>query len=221
MAPIKCCVVGCASTDKTHRLYNFPKDDKVRALWLSFLVSVNSELLGLTKDQLLNKRVCQKHFDKYQLDGEGNRLRHGYPCLFSTKEVEHGVPLSGDHYDHSYSKKEDFAEKEDVAENSVVIQEHPDDHSYSRTADIYADPPASSLVNTDITTANVFETNEIQSTSKCEQSSHLNNIQIDSLESQDVIRNVEQSQSITKSPKIIGIRGRGKTFYFLTQKLKK
>ncbi|XP_063822851.1 uncharacterized protein LOC135072744 [Ostrinia nubilalis] len=165
-----------------------------------------------TSDQLLNKRVCQKHFDKYQLDGEGNRLRHGYPCLFSTEEVEHGVPLSGDHYDHSYSKKEDFAEKEDVAENLVVTQEHPDDHSYSRTADIYADPPAPSLVNTDITTANVFETNEIQSTSKCEQSSHLNNIQIDSLESQDVIRNVEQSQSITKSPKIIGVRGRGNKF---------
>lgn len=95
MAPIKCCVVGCTSTNETHRLYNLPKDDKLRALWLSFLVPVNSELLGLSKDQLVNKRVCQKHFDRSQLDDMGNRLKDGYPCLFSSEEVEHGVPLSG------------------------------------------------------------------------------------------------------------------------------
>ncbi|KAL4709393.1 hypothetical protein ACJJTC_001189 [Scirpophaga incertulas] len=94
MAPIKCCVSGCSATNLTHRLYSFPKDDNLQALWLSFLVPFNSDLLGLSKDQLLNKRVCQKHFDRSQLDGEGKRLKGGYPCLFSAKEMEHGVPLS-------------------------------------------------------------------------------------------------------------------------------
>lgn len=94
MALIKCCVVGCTSTNKTHRLFNIPKDDQLRKLWLSFLVPVNPLLSGLTRDQLINKRVCQKHFDVYQLDGQGNRLPKGYPCLFSEQEISIGVPLS-------------------------------------------------------------------------------------------------------------------------------
>ncbi|CAK1580459.1 unnamed protein product [Parnassius mnemosyne] len=158
MAPIKCCVVGCNSTNKTHRLYNLPKDDKLRALWLSFLVPVNSELLGLSKDQLVNKRVCQKHFDKYQLDEKGNRLKDGYPCLFSTEEIEHGVPLSGDHLcDHNYSKKQDI---EEIVEDAGVVQEHPVDHLYSRTA---TSPPASLFLNADFITFNIFESSEIPS----------------------------------------------------------
>ncbi|KAL4715225.1 hypothetical protein ACJJTC_007807 [Scirpophaga incertulas] len=90
MAPIKCCVSGCSATNLTHRLYSFPKDDNLQALWLSFLVPFNSDLFGLSKDQLFNKRVWQKHFDRSQLDGEGKRLK-GDPCLFSAKEMEHGI----------------------------------------------------------------------------------------------------------------------------------
>ncbi|CAG5033608.1 unnamed protein product [Parnassius apollo] len=111
-------------------------------MWLSFLVPVNSEPLGLSKDQLVNKRVVPKHFDKYQLDDKGNRLKGGYPCLLSTEEVEHEVPLTGDHlYDHNYCKKEDIAE---IVENPVVAQEHPVDHIYSRLA---TNPSASSFLN--------------------------------------------------------------------------
>ncbi|KAF9419412.1 hypothetical protein HW555_004060, partial [Spodoptera exigua] len=102
----KCCVNNCSSTNGTHRLFCFPKDDKLRELWLSYVIPTNKELSGLSKHQLLSKRVCQNHFDRYQFDGMGNRLRYGYPCLFSEKEISFGIPLSStvnDHLsDHNY-----------------------------------------------------------------------------------------------------------------------
>ncbi|XP_022825417.1 uncharacterized protein LOC111355632 isoform X1 [Spodoptera litura] len=105
----KCCVVGCNATNKTHRLFNFPKNDKLRELWLSFLIPVNAMLSGLSKDQLISRYVCQKHFDRYQFDGTGNRLQHGYPSLFTSMEILHGVPLrstaDNDLSDHNYAKQ--------------------------------------------------------------------------------------------------------------------
>lgn len=92
----KCCVGDCQSTNRTHRLFYFTKDDNLRKLWLSFVVPTNIGLCGLTKEQLLDKCVCQNHFDQYQFDGmTGNSgLRHGYPCLISEKEVHFGIPLN-------------------------------------------------------------------------------------------------------------------------------
>ncbi|KAL4702588.1 hypothetical protein ACJJTC_016064 [Scirpophaga incertulas] len=141
MAPIKCCVSGCSATNLTHRLYSFPKDDNLQALWLSFLVPFNSDLLGLSKDQLLNKRVCQKHFDRSQLDGEGKRLKGGYPCLFSAKEMEHGVPLSysSQANDHNYSIVEI---DEQNLEIPLLLNTSVQEHSYSMVPET---PTTSSL----------------------------------------------------------------------------
>ncbi|XP_052743472.1 uncharacterized protein LOC112045019 isoform X4 [Bicyclus anynana] len=90
----KCCVVACNATSETHRLFYLPKNDKLRELWLTFLIPVNVKLSGLSKAQLVTKQVCQKHFDRHQFDNKGNRLAHGYPCLFTEDEILHGVPLS-------------------------------------------------------------------------------------------------------------------------------
>lgn len=90
----KCCVGGCDSTSETHRLFNIPKNDRLRELWLSFLIPTNVELSGLSKEQLVSKLVCQNHFDRHQFDGAGNRIQHGYPSLFSPKEISHGIVLS-------------------------------------------------------------------------------------------------------------------------------
>ncbi|CAB3245216.1 unnamed protein product [Arctia plantaginis] len=104
----KCCVVSCNANNETHRLFKFPKDDKLRELWLFYLVPVNVQLSGLTKGQLLNKYVCHLHFDRHQFDGAGNRLALGYPCLFTSKEILHGIPLSSinerNWNDHNYCK---------------------------------------------------------------------------------------------------------------------
>lgn len=94
MGLFKCCVGGCNATSETHRLYMFPKNDSLRNLWMSSLVPTNSLLIGLSKEQLLRKRVCEKHFDKHQFDEEGKRIRYSYPCLFTDDEIAHGVPLS-------------------------------------------------------------------------------------------------------------------------------
>ncbi|CAH2108331.1 unnamed protein product [Euphydryas editha] len=111
MGLFKCCVGGCSATNETHRLFSFPKNDHLRNLWLSFLVPTNSILVGLSKEQLLRKRVCEKHFDKHQFDEEGKRLRYSYPCLFTDDEIAHGVPLSSRESvrnalsDHNYYKE--------------------------------------------------------------------------------------------------------------------
>lgn len=94
MGPLKCCVGGCNSTSASHRLFCFPTNDSLLSLWMSFLVPHNSSLIGLSKDTLRKKRVCEKHFDKHQFDGEGKRIRHSYPCLFTDAELAHGEPLS-------------------------------------------------------------------------------------------------------------------------------
>ncbi|XP_013196185.2 uncharacterized protein LOC106139307 isoform X1 [Amyelois transitella] len=123
MAYRKCCVGGCVSTSKTHCLFNLPKDDGLRKLWLSFLIPTNVELSGLSKDQLVNKRVCHDHFDRYQFDGMGNRLKNGYPCLFTPKEIYHGVPLSAcaeDHLsDHNYVLQMDIGDEDESDENDT------------------------------------------------------------------------------------------------------
>ncbi|KAF9408378.1 hypothetical protein HW555_011915, partial [Spodoptera exigua] len=127
----KCCVGNCSSTNRTHRLFLLPKDDNLRELWLSFLIPTNIELTGLSKHQLLTKRVCQNHFDRYQFDSMGNRLRHGYPCLFSDKEISFGIPLSstgvGDHLsDHNYFLS--AAPESHTVRGSYI--EVDDDHNY-------------------------------------------------------------------------------------------
>lgn len=95
MGTQKCCVGDCNATSETHRLFSFPKNANLRNQWMSFLVPTNSSLLGLSKEQLLRKRVCVKHFDRHQFDHNGRRLRYSYPCLLSNAEIAHGVPLIG------------------------------------------------------------------------------------------------------------------------------
>ncbi|CAG4909338.1 unnamed protein product [Colias eurytheme] len=100
---------------------------------MSFLVPTNSSLIGLSKDQLRHKRVCEKHFDRYQFDEEGKRLRHSYPCLFTDDEIAHGVPLSSSETvqnalsDHNYHKVESD-ENENITDNMLVIGRAGDDY---------------------------------------------------------------------------------------------
>lgn len=89
----KCCVSDCNATNQTYKLFCFPKNDCLRKLWLDFLVPRSSSLIGLTKEQLLRKYVCERHFDKAQYDQDGKRIRFSYPCLFSAAEIQHGMPL--------------------------------------------------------------------------------------------------------------------------------
>lgn len=96
MGARRCCVGNCSSTNRTHRLYRFPKNHHLSLLWLSFLTPTTIDLSGLSTDQLGHKYVCQKHFDRLQFDYRGNRLRHGYPSLFSDKEIFYGIPLPTD-----------------------------------------------------------------------------------------------------------------------------
>ena len=90
----KCCVGGCNATIESHRLFCLPKSDNLRSLWMSFLVPTNSELLLLSKGQLLNRRVCERHFDKYQLNNLGYRFKYSYPCLMTESEIARGEPAS-------------------------------------------------------------------------------------------------------------------------------
>ncbi|XP_052745477.1 uncharacterized protein LOC128199528 isoform X2 [Bicyclus anynana] len=126
MGLFKCCVGGCNATSETQKLYSFPKNDNLRSLWLSFLVPTNSLLIGLSKDQLIRKRVCEKHFDKQQFDEEGKRLRYSYPCLLTDVEIAHGEPrpstgaVLNSLNDHNYYK-EDSDEHDDVTDALLVI----------------------------------------------------------------------------------------------------
>ncbi|KAH9636393.1 hypothetical protein HF086_011250 [Spodoptera exigua] len=139
MGTKKCCVGGCNATSETHRLFSFPKNDELRNLWMSFLVPTNSLLIGLSKEQLLRKRVCEKHFDKYQFDHDGKRLRYSYPCLLSHKEIAHGVPLSVTGWnvtlEHNYSKEQD----EDGAGPSTLVtitgRNNTNEHDYFKEQD--------------------------------------------------------------------------------------
>ncbi|CAG4963073.1 unnamed protein product [Parnassius apollo] len=85
----KCCIGGCNTTRETHRLFRFHRNDN---LWMSFIVPTNPQLIVLSKEQLLNKRFCEKHFDIFQFDNEGRRLRYSYPSLLTDNEIAHGVP---------------------------------------------------------------------------------------------------------------------------------
>ncbi|KPJ14188.1 hypothetical protein RR48_06938 [Papilio machaon] len=137
----KCCLGNCSSTNRTHRLFYLPKDDNLRQLWLSFLIPTNIELSGLSKEQLLAKRVCQKHFDRYQFDNTGNRLRSGYPCLFTAKEIFYGSPLSstvGDHIsDHNYCLP--IAPESDIKEATALRVDG--DHSYHKSVESQVPEP--------------------------------------------------------------------------------
>lgn len=91
----KCCVGGCNATSDTFKLFSVPKNDSLRKLWMSFLVPTNLMLIRLSKEQLIKKRVCEKHFDKHQFLN-GKRLRFSYPSPFTDAEIMHGEPLSTD-----------------------------------------------------------------------------------------------------------------------------
>ncbi|CAG5028396.1 unnamed protein product [Parnassius apollo] len=134
---------------------------------------------------------------------EGNSLKDGYPCLFSTEEVEHGVPLTGDHlYDHNYCKKEDIAE---IVENPVVAQEHPVDHIYSRLA---TNPPESSFLNTGHTCASSSGSQMTEGMEIDQDPS----ISILKTESTDLICSVKRTHLKNKAPIKIVIGGGGKSF---------
>ncbi|XP_045781417.1 zinc finger protein 567-like isoform X3 [Maniola jurtina] len=157
----KCCVVGCDANNRTHRLFSLPKNDKLRELWLSKLIPVNIELSGLSKGQLVNKYVCQKHFDRRQFDGMGNRLAHGYPCLFTEKEILYGIPLSSlpehDVGDHNYALQPTFSPTEvqhsEVSTQSTIINVkdyNTSDHDYYDIIyDMEGSPEASTTLEID------------------------------------------------------------------------
>ncbi|CAK1591217.1 unnamed protein product, partial [Parnassius mnemosyne] len=135
----KCCVYGCNSTNETHRFFSFPRNDKLRNLWMSFIAPTNPKLIGLSKDQLLGKHVCEKHFDRYQFDYEGKRLRYSYPCLITEEEIAHGVPLTATGWDvineHNYCKEQD---EDNVTEGVVEIRMAGDctnEHNYNKEQD--------------------------------------------------------------------------------------
>ncbi|CAK1597546.1 unnamed protein product [Parnassius mnemosyne] len=172
----KCCVVGCNANNKTHRLFNFPKDDKLRELWLSFLVPVNIELSGLSKEQLLNRYVCQKHFDRQQFDGMGNRLAHGYPCLFTASEILHGIPLNSS------------------------TQDHISDHNYVLKCNVEKEPPIEESTNSK-TNGHTCTTDTLQLTEPAEIVSNFS-ISSSNAEPRDGIGNIEKNRKINAPKKI-------------------
>ncbi|CAG4986111.1 unnamed protein product [Parnassius apollo] len=202
----KCCVVGCNANNKTHRLFNFPKDDKLRELWLSFLVPVNIKLSGLSKEQLLNRYVCQKHFDRQQFDGVGNRLAHGYPCLFTAREMMHGIPLDSSTAhalsDHNYGLPIAVLEdSNDFTTNTIInSQDHISDHNYVLECNVEKGPPIEEPTNSK-TDGHTCVTDTLQITKPVEIVPNLS-IASSKAESRDVIRNVEQNQK-RNSPKRI------------------
>ncbi|XP_063894120.1 uncharacterized protein LOC135117821 [Helicoverpa armigera] len=138
MAFRKCCVGDCESTSNSHKLFYMPLNDNLRNLWLSFLIPTNPNLLGLTKNQLRNKFVCDKHFDRTQFDDRGVRNRYSYPCLFTRTEILHGVPLSTEEYrvekEHNYCGAQIEDDNHTQTINIVKGMQgdvHLIDHSYS------------------------------------------------------------------------------------------
>ncbi|CAG4929657.1 unnamed protein product [Parnassius apollo] len=119
----KCCVGGCNTTRETHRLFRFPRNDNLRNLWMAFIVPTNPQLIVLSKEQLLNKRVCEKHFDVFQFGNEGRRLRYSYPSLLTDNEIAHGVPLTATGWDvtteHNYRKEQN---EDDFTEAVLVVR---------------------------------------------------------------------------------------------------
>lgn len=83
MAKIKCCVFDCDSTSNTHVLFCMPKNNNLRILWMSMLVSTSPYLFCLNENQLLRKRICKRVKCK----------KYDYPCLvaclvFLTVEIK-------------------------------------------------------------------------------------------------------------------------------------
>ncbi|CAG4969708.1 unnamed protein product [Parnassius apollo] len=119
----KCCVGGCNTTRETHRLFRLPRNDNLRNLWMAFIVPTNPQLIVLSKEQLLNKRVCEKHFDVFQFGNEGRRLRYSYPSLLTDNEIAHGVPLTATGWDvtteHNYCKEQN---EDDFTEAVLVVR---------------------------------------------------------------------------------------------------
>ncbi|XP_038219699.1 uncharacterized protein LOC119837969 [Zerene cesonia] len=110
---------------ETHRVFCFPKNDYLRNLWVSFIAPTKPHIIALSKEQLLRKRVCEKHFDKYQLDEEGKRLRYSYPCLFTDEEIALGEPFFAPEAghdilrDHNYCKEQN--DDEDLTDTAMVV----------------------------------------------------------------------------------------------------
>ncbi|CAK1597547.1 unnamed protein product [Parnassius mnemosyne] len=202
----KCCVVGCNANNKTHRLFNFPKDDKLRELWLSFLVPVNIELSGLSKEQLLNRYVCQKHFDRQQFDGMGNRLAHGYPCLFTASEILHGIPLNSSTAhalsDHNYGLQLAVLEDSTDFTNNTVInsQDHISDHNYVLKCNVEKEPPIEESTNSK-TNGHTCTTDTLQLTEPAEIVSNFS-ISSSNAEPRDGIGNIEKNRKINAPKKI-------------------
>ncbi|XP_061707301.1 uncharacterized protein LOC133517862 [Cydia pomonella] len=120
---------------------------------MSFLVPTNPLLLGLSKEQLLRKRVCEKHFDKQQFDAEGKRLRFSYPCLFRDDEIAHGEPLAAlgtvPHAlsDHNYFKDQD--DEDNTIEQTLVIG-RPGEDFHEHPSCSYSQVEPSILQNKDV-----------------------------------------------------------------------
>ncbi|XP_063543133.1 uncharacterized protein LOC134751589 [Cydia strobilella] len=147
---LKCCVSGCKATNETHRLFVFPKKDMLRNLWMSFLVPTNPLLLGLSKEQLLRKRVCEKHFDKHQFDKfKGKRLRFSYPCLFTDDEITHGEPLAAVGTvrnalsDHNYFKDQDDEEDTLIIVDKKLVIGRPGEDFHEHPSCSYSQVEAS------------------------------------------------------------------------------
>ncbi|CAH2096251.1 unnamed protein product [Euphydryas editha] len=142
MAPYKCCVGDCDATSSNYRLFCMPLNVNLRKLWLSLLVPTNPNLLGLTENQLLKKRVCEKHFDQTQFDKAGVRIRYSYPCLFTEMEIAQGIPLAkGWHFmdDHSYSQGYEQESDNSIREPVTIAGNIFDMHRYSLPSTSYSE----------------------------------------------------------------------------------
>ncbi|CAG4939496.1 unnamed protein product [Parnassius apollo] len=89
----------------------------------NYRTNENLLLIVLSKEQLLNKRVCEKHFDVFQFGNEGRRLRYSYPSLLTDNEIAHGVPLTATGWDvtteHNYCKEQN---EDDFTEAVLVVR---------------------------------------------------------------------------------------------------
>ncbi|XP_045448260.1 uncharacterized protein LOC123656638 [Melitaea cinxia] len=137
----KCCVGDCDATSSNYRLFCMPLNVNLRKLWLSLLVPTNPNLLGLTENQLLKKRVCERHFDETQFDKSGVRTRYSYPCLFTEMEIAHGIPLAkGWNFmdDHSYCQGYEQESDNSIGEPITMTGNIFDMHRYSLPSTSYS-----------------------------------------------------------------------------------
>lgn len=111
MPVYKCCVVGCASTKSTTKLYTFPRNIHLRSTWAKLILAKT----GHQQSSRRSTKICRNHFEDKYICGE-NKLRHAIPTLFNEEEIRSRLPLQ----DIIYSEYPTF----EVPDSTVVIYQH-------------------------------------------------------------------------------------------------